>query len=436
MTADSISNLRRAVATLESQASAQDATQTNILRRLEEVSKSFEERLQSKEDRISLIGEMNRSIQLQNDALQKQLTSRWSFITGMVTFVALAFALNFGYEIFRIKEVMDVKTSLELGSKNLSENALKYSDILNDVSYADTLLTEGNRELLRNAYIDAETLADRAVDRLIKALKTSGFSDIDSLSVITYEEQNCLLASTGPMNLVKQQLEESLRDDRTKNDSNQKSPSLLIEALSPRRLRPVVAESLFNAYDLRAKARFFAGEIAPLRNDGAFLIALSPSRWEGYHWVGIAATRAKADKLAIACYQQSVSRKLNGNKDNINLAEYYFVHGDYPNALIYSEAYLKSVNYRFLSPVEIVAQFYYLISQYLTKNNIKSVEFFHTTLKAIASKNVSDVKLEGTYDSRDLNDYLTGKFFKELKDYQQTVVKLASACLLEVNKCQ
>ena len=166
-----------------------------------------------------LLTEVSRSIQIQNDTLQKQLSSRWSFLTGMVTLVALAFVLNFGYEIYRISEVMNAKEFLQVGSKNLSENAVKYSDILNDLSYADTLISEGHRELLRNAYSDAALLAASAIDRLTKALKTTGFTNLDSLSSMTYDEPNCLLASTGPQTLITQALREIIENDRIKNNS-------------------------------------------------------------------------------------------------------------------------------------------------------------------------------------------------------------------------
>ena len=126
-----------------------------------------------------------------------------------------------------------------------------------------------------------------------------------------------------------------MKVDRDRSDPSKRQASTLAEALNPRRLRPVIVESLFAAYDLRGRARFYLGEVIPLKTDGALLITLDPSRPEGYHWIGIASSREGEGKydLAVSCYQQSVNRSSNRdsgpNKDNINLAEYFFLNGDY-----------------------------------------------------------------------------------------------------------
>ena len=150
--------------------------------------------------------------------------------------------------------------------------------------------------------------------------------------------------------------------------------------------------------------------------------------------MGIASTRAKNTKLAVACFEQSVSRKSDGNKDDINLAEHFFVNGEYPKSLIYSEAYLKSVNYRFVSPVEIVANFYHSLAQYIVGKNLRSPAEFREALKKLGQSG-ADVKLEGTFDPIDLNSYLAGKTFVMLSAEQQPVVSDTAACLQALQKC-
>jgi hypothetical protein len=414
------------------------AAQNDILKKLADSTDKFtslERRVADKDERIQLLTDINRAVQFQNDNLQKQLTSRWSFLTGMLTVAALMFVVNFGYEVYRIKDVMDAKNSLETGSKNLiegtrvlSENAVKYADVLTELAFADSVLSEGHRELLRRSYPDAIILANRAIEHLKSALKTTGFIDLSLFSNVRFEE-NCSLPINA-ITLVKEQLED------TKETTDRNPGQIAANTLSPRRLRPVVAQSLFNAYDLLASGTFFSGMPVSLRSYAVLMIMLDPSQWTGYHWAGIASSHdiEKNPKLEIACYMKSVSYKQEANKDDINLAEYYFTQGDYENSLAYSTAYRNSV-FGKPSAVDIVADFYRSVAGYLTKNDQQFTKSFRETIQRMFKKNPEDVNLQGTFDDKDLNAFIDGPIFNKLNMEQRAEVIKTKQCLLEPGAC-
>ncbi|MEZ5785358.1 MAG: hypothetical protein R3D62_02465 [Xanthobacteraceae bacterium] len=170
-----------------------------------------------------------------------------------------------------------------------------------------------------------------------------------------------------------------------------------------------------------------------MKNDGAFLIALDPSRPEGYHWVGIASGREKGDeaiKMSVRCYEQSVSRHSSGpNKDNLNLAEHFFVDGDYEKAKKYAEDYLLSVSYRFNSPLDIIGHFFRSTAEYMKDNgNKRLIQAFVNNYKSLSNK--AEIRFEGSYDPRDLFNYLQGEKFNSLNKNQKTKICEASKIIL------
>ncbi|MEZ5785359.1 MAG: hypothetical protein R3D62_02470 [Xanthobacteraceae bacterium] len=207
-------DLEKRVSTIETRLSDYEKHQKAIADSWANTEKNLQENLNIRDDRINLLSDVSRSIQKQNDDLQQQSGRRWSFVTGMLSLVGIAFAVNFGYEIFRVKEVMNAKTFLEDGSRVLSENAENYSRILTALVHADILLSQAHREFRRNSYIEARLIANSAIEHLNEAVKLSGFPDIIRFANnVTYDRSNCTLISEWSLNLTKTELQEVLKGD-------------------------------------------------------------------------------------------------------------------------------------------------------------------------------------------------------------------------------
>ena len=214
------------------------------------------DRIGAKDETIKQIRDMSESIQKQNDALQKQITGRWSVATGMMSFVAIMFALNFAYEIYRVKEVMDAKSALEQGTKSLATNAGIYSEVLDELARADTLITQGHRELLRNSYHDAEDMVTDAIGLLQRALeKTSNTSLVNIQANRVYNSSKCEIIE-GP-DPVKSYITSIIGGVRTLyglGEPSHDKPNDIQQGINPRGLANAVMNSLYTAYDLKASS--------------------------------------------------------------------------------------------------------------------------------------------------------------------------------------
>ena len=78
--------------------------------RLEDVYKSFTDRLSAKDDTVQLVKDIGNSVMKQSAEVQRQLGLRFNFVTGMVGFIALAFAASFTYNVFKPRRLMRRKT--------------------------------------------------------------------------------------------------------------------------------------------------------------------------------------------------------------------------------------------------------------------------------------------------------------------------------------
>src|SRR5262249_26529424 len=125
VTGKPIVDLQNSITKIEARVESQDQRYSALMQKVDQVSESidmrldalrasidakeevFNTRLKAKDDTVDFVNKMAASIKDQSEALQKQTASRWNIVTGMTGFVALAFAINFVYEIYRVKEVMD-----------------------------------------------------------------------------------------------------------------------------------------------------------------------------------------------------------------------------------------------------------------------------------------------------------------------------------------
>jgi hypothetical protein len=104
-----VSDLQVSFKGIDIRVSAQEAMSKIIEQRLEDLSESIAERFAAKDERVNIVTELSKSVNSQNDILQRQLTGRWGYITGMIPVVLLAFLLNFGYGVSTIDGVTDAK---------------------------------------------------------------------------------------------------------------------------------------------------------------------------------------------------------------------------------------------------------------------------------------------------------------------------------------
>src|SRR5689334_12862994 len=189
-----VANLQNSVLKIEGQVEGQEHRYAALVQKVDHVSQSidirletirasmsateeaFSNRLASKDDTVEFVKQMAASIKDQSETLQKQTASRWNIVTGMTGFVALAFAINFVYEIYRVKEVMDAKQFLQEGARTLAEQARVHSGVLGRLAEADAVLARAYREFARGAYSDARDISAEAIVNLDETLKQTGVS--------------------------------------------------------------------------------------------------------------------------------------------------------------------------------------------------------------------------------------------------------------------
>lgn len=404
---------------IETRLENNEIMQRATAQRLDEIHKSMIDRLGAKDDTINRLKEQGDWVLKQNDTLLKQIGLRWNLLTGLTTLVGLAFTITLGYQIWRVEQVMDTKRALEQGTALLAQNTNAYSKILSTLAHADTLMTEGNREFQRAEYKQATNLATRAIGLLTSALQTTGFEVLELQKQAAYDSATC--SANASFSSV----------------SQRPSPESDYAALNPKVLKKAVVDALFTAYDLHARATFFSTNRDELRPNGMILLALDDSRWEGYHWIGLAAEAEGEGSFAeaTACFRRSVERNKIGNKDYINLAELSFIRFNYSDATTFSEQYLRPLGHRFKSPVDVVAQFYYSAAGLLSDNvNARSrmpPETFH---KKVAK--LREFTLEGTFSPSDLINFLKSSEFEQRTPSEKIgQVRQLAACLID-RTCQ
>ncbi len=417
------------IASLEGRLNNYEGAQKAAATRLDDVYKSFMDRLSANDATVKLIKDMSDSIQKQSEAIQHQLGLRFNFITGMTGFIALAFAASFTYNIFQVGQVNQAKSFLEDGTEVLTADAIKYSDVLSGLAKADAFSTQGDREFLRGNYFDALNMAEDAIRDLEPLLDKTGESKGQLMRETHYQPSTCerVLTVTAHPNapLPDRVLKSKEVEDR-------------FGGLGPQSLRPAVEQALFAAYDLHARATFFAKEKEKeiVRQDGEFLLALDglSSKWQGYHWIGLAAEGGPDIKEATACFEHSVSAKPVANKDYINLAELLFIAGHYDAAVSQGEKYLQPDYNRFGSPVDVVAQFYVIASNVLSRKPQRDPLPPSQFIKKLGE--LPNLSLEGTFLSSDLQKALDesgpeGQPFKQQEAAKKAMVDKMAACLIK-----
>jgi hypothetical protein len=425
-----ISDLATSIKLIESRVQAVEKLEQTNADRIDALYKTFDVRLTVKDDTIGQIKEQSEWILKQNDTLLKQVGFRWNLLTGLTTFVALAFTITLGYQIWRVEQVMDTKRALEEDTKILAKNTNAYSDVLAKLAHADNLLTASNREFQREEYKVSTTLAEAAIDSLESGLQSTNFDLSHFLNSASFDGTACV--ASRPTNnspkvstiLVIEGQAVSFPDQPPKT----KVPGIS-DALSPEVLQSTLLDALFIAYDIHARAAFFFQD--NVRADGLTLLALDSNRWQGYHWMGLAAEKEGAGSFpdAEACFRKSVDKNKIGNKDYINLAEISFLQSHYADTIKYTDEYLHPSKYPFVSPLDVVAHFYNSTAGLIAKSpSVKA----YTSPKEFRQKFdlLKNVTLQGTFTFSDVEPFLNSpQFLNGLSDAQKAEIEASFNCL-------
>jgi hypothetical protein len=412
---------------------------------------------------MDMLKGLSASFERHNDALQRQIGFRFNFVTSMlgfvVAFVGLVLAGIFIYNKQETEKLDRAEANLNQGKQDLerglkqgkegleqgmkalqqqtnvlTDNAAAFSEVLSKLAQADGLISDGHREYQNNAYIDAHYFAREAIELLEPVFNKTGIT-AGQLRSYRLDAATCKTVAPSPA-------------PAGANTSG---------VINPEALRTAVTASLVEAYDLLNRARLFLadskdlqvsyGSYEDIRRDGEFLITLNDSRWEGYHWVGVAAVHGNSFQLGAACYDRSIAQKRTSNKDSLNLTELLFLQGQFPEARTQAAIYLKGVGSAidrrglkepassFVSAIEAVAHFYLTTSNYLSpepQDSVLSLEEYRKQLNDSAN-----VKLGGTFSDTELKKYLEGRdFADQVKDGTKVnAVRSTMKCLLERSDC-
>jgi hypothetical protein len=348
---------------LEARVEGAEKDQQTTTQRMETLYQTLLTRLTTKDESIDRLKDQSEWILRQNDTLLKQVGFRWNLLTGLTTLVGLAFTVTLGYQIWRVEQVMDTKRALEQGTIALAQNTKLYSEVLSKLAEADNVLTESNREFQRSEYKSALKLSSTAIELLKQASQKTNLDVSQLVQSASYDNLTCAVKLVPSEKKTVFIIAEGITSEVSVQQKEVDAKGIE-HALTPTDLQTAVRDELFTAYDMNARAAFFldpqSRDIQPVRENGRILAVLNQSRWEGYHWLGLAAESPahKDFAEASACFGKSVELNSTGNKDSINLAELNFLQSKYDKALEYSEGYLGRALDRFISPNDVVAQFY------------------------------------------------------------------------------
>ena len=335
---------------------------TSIESRLISLNKSLNERLDARDGTISLLRELGTSLQRQNESLDKQITTRWNWMLFISSFIPIAFTTAFVYQLYNVEKVNSLQKDLEQKTNELNIGASQFSSVLENLASADQMSTDAYREFLRNDFEDAAYLSSIAIDKLRDALAVNNIQE-NSFRPFQISWDYC------------EPLSVPTPDEK------------MSATLTPKSLQSSVINALFAAHDLKAKSLFFAqkkfsdASLDKLLEEGEILLGLKPNSWEGYHWLGLSQLDRQSDSnldgsktsfrsKAFTCFNQSVSRHPDRNRDWINLSELEVQDGKYQEAMYYAKRFLfpdendaSGDTVTFNSPVEGIAYLYLLISE-------------------------------------------------------------------------
>jgi hypothetical protein len=383
-----------------------------------------------------------------DDTIWKRLSARWdllqatlivftivfTILTIIFTVIGVLSAVNLS-DIQRtvrdtqsaFNEVQSKTHEVESQAEKTVQVAASYPEMLGEVTQADILIGEGNRQYESKDYLSAQKSVDQAIAKLTAVLKRTGMS-IDRL-INSYVFRAGICAPDKTAAVVQASCEPSPGSDQSSGVAM---------------LRPAICEALFAAEEFRVKA-IFAGnkkDVVTLGRDSAeTLIVLYGGRPEGYHWMGLIEEEEGHNDDATACFDASIHQTRVGfNRDYMNLAELRFISKDkdFSGAYSYAKDYLNFVSGSdpYASPASIVATFYLSLSEYMLKADARVPGDFRKKLASLKGSAALEL-LRRSFSPTALKHYLedADSPLVTLTVDQQAEVRRTAKCLLDNDAC-
>ncbi len=279
---------------------------------------SLERRLEGVVDRIRLKDEHIATLQEANRALVEQFRSRWTGPQLAMSAMTAVFVLTFGYQLVKATELERIHAqsesaldALQAVGKELVDGTQSQANILASLAEAIELTSQGQRRINQGRV--TEGLIE--VQRALEAVKRG--------------------------NAILDDLKKKDRGRKSDTNSRNREGIALVAADLALPLEQAIRDAEFFAQGTLATGRFENGDYTLVAAVGSTLIELDSKRWEGYHFRALGTGHAGGDlRASIVDYEHSVQLKNQVNIDNLNLAEVYFVTGDYDKASQAAQRYL------------------------------------------------------------------------------------------------
>ncbi len=392
--------------------------------------RELELKIEALSQRIAVKEEILNHFASSNMLLQESIKSKWTFVQSLVAFITLLFAINFGYELYKVKEVRDIwkeaKDAVEALQKEEEEfrvAAARQADIIAHVTTAASGLSVAFREYDRKNFFGAAKLADDIAVMLQRDLQR-----IDDESS-RYEFRARKVKSFLPASDTERS------SDTEKAASAPAEPQTLAYQNLVVPMKLAVQDALIAALTLKARSLFYGKNPQGTIAVGEKLQKLAPDRWEGYHFVGVALLESDpsgkdSDKKIFTNLEKAFEFRRELTIDALNLAELYFMRGDIKKSKEWVHKYEESTPKPIPPAFETLLVFYTVIDDYLLgKDRGPALRFIDGLRK-------SKVDLSGSYSAEGLKSYLEGDEYKKLSTEQKNTVKAAVEALDERTRPQ
>jgi tetratricopeptide (TPR) repeat protein len=227
-----------------------------------------------------------------NEALVRQIQSRWSPIQALTGLLALVFTINFGYQLFKSEKAQELVNAAEIANH-------KSDDVL-----------ASNKQLVE-----------------------------DSSKVIATFSRVLSLVTTGYYEAARQQ------DRRAKSNADQALALILdgkrgLTALSP--LHKSYETLLMPCWSLSARCCFLLKETNELKSLADQMVELMPDDWLGYHYRGLYwMSTDPGNSQAIEDFRKSMQLNPHYNIDHFNFIEVLFANSKMKEAAESARKYLS-----------------------------------------------------------------------------------------------
>ena len=312
---------------------------------------------------------------LNNDVSNIKANSslKWSLSTYVMTFLSVIFALSIAGQILNLSSIREIKDKSEKQLEKI-ENALK------SLKFTEKILIT-------------------TISTTTKMVNSGYGKDISE--------------KLEPLKQVTKEIEDIKR--QYMNRYNNDMPNILNNL---NKLQIVATKQKCQIY-------FEHSDKFNLKLCAEKLLNINEENSHGYHYLGHYYYLDNNDDKAIESYKKSISVKLKGNRDSVNLAEYMLKKENYIKAYEYSSLFLNESGISNQSSIYIIAQIFKYISGSLSgqSDDLPNIK------KLIDSANKNQEIIKSLFDSTLLNKFRTQielEFDKhgEKKNEKEDAIKL------------